>query len=136
MRNLNSSLLLNEIVLTTSRSGRPGGQNVNKVNSKVTLQFDVKGSQILTPDEKETLLEKLSSWITRDGVLIVNAQSTRSQLQNKEEVVEKFDRLLVKAFAKRKPRKATKPSKSARQERLKKKKAVSEKKKWRRKPED
>jgi len=127
---------LNEIVLTTSRSGGPGGQNVNKVNSKVTLQFDVKGSQILTPDEKETLLEKLSSWITRDGVLIVNAQSTRSQLQNKEEVVEKFDRLLVKAFAKRKPRKATKPSKSARQERLKKKKAVSEKKKWRRKPED
>lgn len=127
---------MNEIVLTTSRSGGPGGQNVNKVNSKVTLQFDVKGSQILTPDEKETLLEKLSSWITRDGVLIVNAQSTRSQLQNKEEVVEKFDRLLVKAFAKRKPRKATKPSKSARQERLKKKKAVSEKKKWRRKPED
>ena len=126
---------MNELVFTTSRSGGPGGQNVNKVNSKVTLQFDVQRSQILTPDEKEMLLEKLSSRITRDGLLIVSAQATRSQLQNREEVVEKFDELLTKASAKRKPRKATKPSKSAKQERIKKKKAVSEKKKWRRKPE-
>jgi ribosome-associated protein len=135
MRKITASLLLNELVFTTSRSGGPGGQNVNKVNSKVTLQFDVQGSQILTAEEKLTLMQKLSSRITREGFLIVNAQETRSQLQNREAVIEKFDHLIAKAFEKKKARKATKPSKSAKQERIKKKKVVSEKKKWRRKPE-
>jgi ribosome-associated protein len=135
MRKITASLLLNELVFTTSRSGGPGGQNVNKVNSKVTLQFDVQGSQILTAEEKLTLMQKLSSRISREGLLIVNAQETRSQLQNREAVVEKFDHLIAKAFEKKKARKATKPSKSAKQERIKKKKVVSEKKKWRRKPE-
>lgn len=135
MRKITASLLRNELVFTTSRSGGPGGQNVNKVNSRVTLQFDVQGSQILTSEEKSTLLQKLSSRITREGLLIVNAQETRSQLQNKEAVVGKFDHIMAKAFEKKKARKATKPSKSAKQERIKKKKVVSEKKKWRRKPE-
>lgn len=135
MRKITASLLLNELVFTTSRSGGPGGQNVNKVNSRVTLHFDVQGSQILTAEEKLTLLQKLSSRITREGLLIVNAQETRSQLQNKEAVVGKFDQIMAKAFEKKKARKATKPSKSAKQERIKQKKGVSEKKKWRRKPE-
>ena len=135
MRKITASLLENELTFTTSRSGGPGGQNVNKVNSKVTLLFDVEGSQILTPEEKNLIAERLSSRLTREGILMLTAQESRSQLGNKETVVEKFDALLSKAFEKKKLRKATKPSKTARQERLKKKKVVSEKKKWRRKPD-
>lgn len=133
-RKITTGLLLNELVFTTSRSSGPGGQNVNKVNSKVTLQFDVMNSAVLTAEEKQIIGEKLKSRVTGEGVLILSAQDKRSQLQNKEEVLLKFDKLLAKAFEKRKARKATRPSKSAVQNRLNKKKAHSEKKKFRRNP--
>ncbi len=135
MRRISSDLLLPEITFTASRSGGPGGQHVNKVSSKVTLQFDVIGSQILTEEEKQVILEKLSSGITTGGVLLIQAQESRSQRENKRITLEKFDRLLTSAFAKKKKRKATRPSKTAVQERLKKKKAVSQKKRWRQKPD-
>lgn len=134
-RKIHSGLLSAELVFTTSRSGGPGGQNVNKVNSKVTVLFDVDNSRILTPDEKSVLREKLSSRMTRDGVLQITSQESRSQLENKDVALAKLDRVLEKAFERRKLRKATKPSKSARQERLKKKKVVSEKKQWRKRPD-
>lgn len=134
-RKIDGKILLTELVFTTSRSGGPGGQNVNKVNSKVTLQFNIASSQILTDGEKTLLLDKLSSRLTRDGVLLVTAQESRSQTENKEIALEKFDALLARAFEKKKVRKATKPTKSAKQERLKKKKVISEKKQWRRKLE-
>jgi ribosome-associated protein len=130
-RKLDSAVLGNELVFTTSRSSGPGGQNVNKVNSKVSLQFDVNGSAILTQEEKDIITQKLSSRLTREGVLLLTAQDKRSQLQNKESVLDKFDKLLIKAFERKKKRKATKPSKGAIQERIKKKKQLSEKKKWR-----
>jgi ribosome-associated protein len=123
-----------EITFSTSRSSGPGGQNVNKVNTKVTLKFDVWQSQILTDEEKEVLKTKLSSRLTNDGVLILSSQDKRSQLENKENVIRKFDKVLAKAFEKKKARKATKPSKGAVQSRIKKKKEHSEKKKWRQKP--
>lgn len=129
-----AATLGNEITFSTSRSSGPGGQNVNKVNSKVTLKFDVLQSQILTDDEKEVLKNKLASRLTNEGVLIMSSQDKRSQLENKENVIRKFDRVLAKAFEKRKARKATKPSKGAVQNRIKKKKEHSEKKKWRQKP--
>src|SRR5687768_4134012 len=132
-RKITAYLLGNELVFTTSRSSGPGGQNVNKVNSKVTLQWDVGKSVMLTAEEKNILVQKLSSKLTREGVLMLNAQENRSQIQNKEAVIEKFERLLSKAFEKKKVRKATKPSKGAVQSRIKKKKAQSEKKQWRRK---
>ena len=135
-RKITAALLEKELVFTTSRSGGPGGQNVNKVNSKVTLHFDVDGSQILTPEEKVVIAGKLAARMTREGILMLAAQESRSQLDNKQTVLEKLDKLLSKAFERRKPRKATKPSKGAKQERLKKKKVVSEKKKWRRRPDD
>lgn len=134
-RKVTAGLVSNELTFTASRSGGPGGQNVNKVNSKVTLTFDVVNSKILSAEEKEVLLKKLSSDITTDGVLMLTAQDKRSQLQNKESVIGKLEVLLAKAFAKKKVRKATKPSKGSVQDRIKRKKQHSEKKKWRQRPE-
>jgi ribosome-associated protein len=133
-RPIDANLLASELIFTTSRSSGPGGQNVNKVNSKVTLNFDVSGSAILTPEEKEIISAKLSSKITQEGVLLLSSQDKRSQLQNKEEVVAKFEKFLAKAFEKKKARRATKPSKGSVRNRIKTKKQHSEKKKWRQKP--
>lgn len=133
-RQVTAQLLSSELDFLTSRSSGPGGQNVNKVNSKVALRFDVGRSSILSQEEKDLLLKKHASRITADGVLVVTAQDKRSQLQNKETVIVKFDKLLAKAFEKKKPRKATKPTKGSVQDRIKKKKQHAEKKKWRQKP--
>jgi ribosome-associated protein len=130
---LNAAKLNRELEYTASRSEGPGGQNVNKVNSKITLRLDVANSQILSDDEKEIIKAKLKSFLTKDGILILSAQDKRSQLQNKEAVNAKLDALLTKAFEVRKNRKRTKPSKAAKDERIRKKKLASEKKKWRQK---
>lgn len=120
-----------ELDFTASKSGGPGGQNVNKVNSKVTLRFDVQKSELLTEEEKEKISEKLANRISTDGVLIITAQSKRTQLQNKEAAIEKFNHLIGKAFARKKIRRATKPTKSSVKKRLDDKKKHSEKKKMR-----
>lgn len=133
-RKITSDLLGSELTFTTSRSSGPGGQNVNKVNSKVSLNFDVSHSEILSAEEKEVISRKLSSRMTKEGVLLLTAQDKRSQLQNKEAVILKLNKLLTGAFQKKKLRKATKPSKGSIQDRIKVKKQISEKKKWRQKP--
>jgi ribosome-associated protein len=133
-RTISAGTLGKELVFTASRSDGPGGQNVNKVNSKVTVKFDVIQSEILSPEEKEIILKKLESRLTKEGILVLSAQENRSQLQNKEAVLVKLEKLLKKAFEKKKVRKATKPSKGSIQERINKKKQLSEKKKWRQKP--
>jgi len=135
IRAVTASLLTRELTFSASRSSGPGGQNVNKVNSKITLMFDVAHSEILTEEEKATIVRKINSHLTKDGVLILTAQDKRSQFDNKEEAIRKLDKLLVKAFAKRKLRKATKPSKTAVQKRITNKKQLSQKKQWRQKPE-
>lgn len=120
-----------ELEFTTSRSSGPGGQNVNKVNSKVILRWNVLHSSLITDEQKVLLLNKLSTQLTREGELILTAQESRSQLQNKEAVIEKLNALLRKAFTKPKARKATRPTKSSKVKRVDNKKRHAEKKQWR-----
>lgn len=111
-----------------SRSGGPGGQNVNKVASKAELRFHVDSSEVLGEEEKTLLNEKLANQITAEGFLLVVSQSERSQLANKEECVRKFYEMLRQALAKPKARKKTKPSFSAVKKRLEGKRRQAEKK--------
>jgi ribosome-associated protein len=124
-----------EFEFSTSRSSGPGGQNVNKVNSKVMLDWSVRESTIVSEEQKEVITTKLASYITKEGVLQLTSQESRSQLENKEGVVKKLAGLLIKAFAKKKVRKPSKPSKAAKQKRILQKKQLGEKKKWRQRPE-
>ena len=117
-----------EFEYRTSRSGGPGGQNVNKVSSKVELRFHVDNSELLTEAEKALLHEKLSNYITQEGYLQLVCQTERSQLANKENCIQKFYELLGKAFTKQKVRKPTKPSKASQHERVASKKKLSDKK--------
>jgi ribosome-associated protein len=122
-----------EFTFTASRSSGPGGQNVNKVSTKVELRFDIKGSALLTEDEKELIQTVLAKKINSAGELILVSQSDRSQLKNREKVIEKFYSLLVKALTPVKKRKPTKPSKAAKEKRLEEKQIQSEKKARRKK---
>jgi ribosome-associated protein len=120
--------LLKEITFRTSRSGGKGGQNVNKVSSKVELNINLKSSLLFTEEEKELLFQKLANRINSEGVLQVITEEERSQLHNKEKSIEKLIILLKKALFKPKPRKPSKPKKSAIEKRLKSKQLTALKK--------
>jgi len=117
-----------ELQVQTSRSSGPGGQNVNKVESRVELRFHVPTSNLLSEVEKQTIQEKLASQLTTDGYLLVTAQESRSQLRNKEIALSKLHELLQKALYRPKPRRPTRPSRGAVRKRLEEKKHNSEKK--------
>jgi ribosome-associated protein len=125
--------LKGEFKFKTSRSGGKGGQNVNKVSSKVELDFDVLNSAFLTEEQKILLYKKLAARINKDGVLQVISQTDRSQLGNKEIAIESFGLLIQNALKPEKKRKPTKPSKGAKERRIETKKKHSEKKQYRRK---
>jgi len=119
---------LPEITFQTSRSSGPGGQNVNKVESRVELRWHLLDSQVLTPLQKQLILEKLAGQLTSEGYLLVVAQDDRSQLRNKEIALARFYELLQKSLRRPKPRRATRPSAGAVRKRLEGKKIQSEKK--------
>lgn len=118
--------LLTEFVFKTSRSGGKGGQNVNKVSSKVQIDFSIVDSYLLTEEEKAILLEKLEGKLSKDGVLQIVAQEDRTQLGNKEIALRKMYQKLNNCFVVRKKRKATKATYSSKLKRLDSKKRNSE----------
>ena len=126
---------LSEITFQTSRSSGPGGQNVNKVESRVELRWNLPASTVLTDAQKGLILEKIANRLTADGDLLITAQDDRSQFRNKEIALVRFHQLLIKSLHRPKPRKPSKPSKSAIRKRLEGKKLQGEKKATRRKVE-
>src|SRR5437773_6034325 len=112
----------NEISFVASRSGGPGGQNVNKVSSRVTLLFDVQQSAALSEDQKRIVLKALRTRINKNGILQIVSQRTRSQDMNRADALERFGELLRRALAPKVPRIKTRVPRAAKRNRLEKKK--------------
>lgn len=116
------------------RSSGAGGQNVNKVASKVVLNFDLTNSAALSEEEKGVLLVKLENKLTKEGILILNCDEDRSQLRNKEIAIKRFLLIIEGALKVAKPRKPTKIPRSIIEKRLKEKRNQSDIKQSRQKP--
>jgi ribosome-associated protein len=132
---LESEKIRSELQFKAVRSSGAGGQNVNKVSSKVVLSFDLKNSQALSEEEKTLLEYKLSSRLTSEQILILNCDEDRSQLKNKAIVTKRFLDIIAVGLMVPKIRKATKIPKSVIRKRIKDKKNLSEIKKSRKKPD-
>jgi ribosome-associated protein len=132
---MNKEQLFTELAFKAVRSSGAGGQNVNKVSSKVVLTFDIQKSQGLSEEEKITLITNLNPRLTSENSLILNCDEDRSQLKNKEIVIKRFFEILKKGLLVPKERKATKIPKAAIRKRIKDKKNLGEIKKSRRKPD-
>ena len=107
-----------DFIYSTSKSGGPGGQNVNKVSTKVELRLNLLLTSKFSEDEKENLFRKLKNKINKESEIILVSQSERTQLMNKVVVTEKFYDLISKALTKQKKRKATRPTISSKIKRL------------------
>lgn len=132
---MHKNLLLSELSFKGIRSSGAGGQHVNKVSSKIELTFDLSNSAALSQVEKQLLFQNLSSKLTKENVLILQCDESRSQHRNKEIIIKRFTTLIENALKVQKPRKSTKPTKSSVKKRLENKKSHSQKKSNRKKPE-
>lgn len=120
-----------ELSFTATRSGGPGGQNVNKVSTRVMLRFDVAASPSLSEGQKRRILDRLSTRVSKDGVLRVVAQQTRSQAENRAIALERFIELIQTALKRTATRKKTTIPKKSKQKRRDEKKRRSQLKKTR-----
>ena len=125
-----------ELRYAFARSGGPGGQNVNKVASKAEVRWTPAESSALSPDDRAWLLTKLGGKLTTDGELIVVSEKTRDQIVNRADATEKLVALVREALVRPKPRRATKPSRGAKERRLGEKKRRAEIKSGRRQRAD
>lgn len=121
-------LLINECRFEATRSSGSGGQNVNKVSTKVILLFNVLESDTLSELQKEVFLSELHTRISKHGIFRISSGRERTQLANRKLVTEKFISLVMKAFKTEEERIATKPTKSSKLRRIDNKKAISDKK--------
>ncbi len=120
-----------ELSFEYARSGGPGGQNVNKVSTKVTLRFDVSGSPSLSDEQRGLICQKLATRITKEGVLRITSQRYRTRRANQEAAVERFTELIRTALLRRRKRRKTKIPRKAHERRLQGKKHRSALKKGR-----
>ncbi len=122
-----------ELEIITSRSGGPGGQHVNKTETRVTIRWNIKKTSALTEYLKERVLKNLASRLTTDGDLIIHNNESRSQLQNKKNALSNLAKIIKKALSVPKKRMKTKIPQKEREKRLREKKQRGDKKKGRRK---
>ena len=130
--NENLTIPAGELSISFARSGGPGGQNVNKVESKVELRWRLAESAVLTPEDRAWLLERLASRLTRDGELLISSSRTRDQVRNREDARGRLARMVYQALQRPKARKRTRPSQRAVERRLQEKKERSRRKEGRR----
>jgi ribosome-associated protein len=114
-----------EIQFRTARSGGKGGQNVNKVETMVEGRWHVDSSVRVTPEQKLLIHQRLANRIHQDGCLLVKSQTARSQWMNKQEVIEKMNKMVVKALLQQAIRKATQPTPASKEKRLETKKRTA-----------
>jgi len=131
---LDKAIILQELQFKATRSSGAGGQHVNKVATKIVLNFDLVNSNGLTPQQKERVSKKLIPRLTTEGILILQCDTTRSQHKNKEIVIDRFFEVLKEALVIPKKRRKTKPSRNSVEKRLKSKQKHASKKENRKKP--
>ena len=135
---VSSTLLIpgDELEIRASRAGGPGGQHVNTTSSRIELRWDVRSSAAPTDAQRGRLLERLAPRLTNDGVLVLHASEHRSQLRNREAALARLTAIVAEALEVPRERRATRPTRAARERRLEAKRARGATKDLRRRPED